>query len=79
MTVTHPAVDVPKTSYDHVYLHAEELADLLGIEGVVLSVWTDPESRFVHMMTVGESENSVSVERGGYVDVRHYTRSREKL
>lgn len=79
MTVTHPSSDTPTDHYDHIQIHAAKLAEMLSVEGIVMSVWMEPESRYVHVLSFGESENSVEVVRGGYVDPRAHDRPREKL
>lgn len=52
---------------DHVMLLVDELGARLGIPGCITRVWLEPDTDWLHVMTIGSGQQ---VPAGGYVEGR---------
>lgn len=57
---------------DHTYISFNELRDLLGMTGIPIKVWVEPDQDFLHMVTLCEHSdpNGKMVCEGGFVEAR---------
>ncbi len=65
---------------DHTYITFRELRDYLGMTGIPVKVWVEPDSDYVHMITIPEDSdpNGIQIAEGGYVDIRSRTYRQEE-